>query len=264
MSRSRRDKNQTRKNKRKLILLASVLAIIVLSALVALSYTNSQDSGSIGEIGYQYILSLRDESGLVSREYENLNYGVISNPQEIADEKITKFERLTEIWLNSLQILNFDYTVEGTTFRPGGVTIAGISLSFTHPSRQIFVLLDRVPNPRLDTMEYTVFLPEDGTTISVLNFGARNVRGLDSTEFSESWAIIQALCLGSTGVQNEGSDAGCNIISANAAAGFIGLTEAETAELISRLGTVQLEGSDQTTTSPYVFIPAFWELFAEG
>ena len=60
-----------------------------------------------------------------------------------------------------------------------------------------------------------------------------------SQEFTNAWSVIRAICLGYTGDFKD-SDPVCNIISANAAAGWVGMEQKPAADLINGYGMTDL------------------------
>jgi len=58
-------------------------------------------------------------------------------------------------------------------------------------------------------------------------------------DYANAWNVIQALC-GGYGREVPDHDAICNIISANAAAGWVGMDQEEAAEIINGYGMTEL------------------------
>jgi hypothetical protein len=72
---------------------------------------------------------------------------------------------------------------------------------------------------------------------SLVNLAGPTKNG--NQEFSNAWSVIQAICLAYAG-DDQDSDSVCNVISANAAAGWVGMEEQSAADLINSYGMTDL------------------------
>jgi hypothetical protein len=61
----------------------------------------------------------------------------------------------------------------------------------------------------------------------------------EQQDFGNAWAVIQAICIAYAGDFPD-VDPVCNIISANAAAGWVGIEQEQAAETINSYGSTQL------------------------
>ena len=80
-----------------------------------------------------------------------------------------------------------------------------------------------------------------------------------SQEFANAWSVVQAICL-AYGGDFQDSDPVCNIISANAAAGWVGIQGKEAADLINSYGMTDL-GYLGSKDYRYRFIDFVYEEF---
>jgi hypothetical protein len=60
-----------------------------------------------------------------------------------------------------------------------------------------------------------------------------------SQEFANAWSVVQAICLAYAGIFQD-NDPVCNIISANAAAAWVGMEQEPAADLINSYGMTDL------------------------
>jgi hypothetical protein len=72
---------------------------------------------------------------------------------------------------------------------------------------------------------------------SLVNLAGSSKNG--QQDYANAWSIIQALCLAYAG-DFEDSDSVCNIISANAAAGWVAMREEQAAKIINGYGLTEL------------------------
>jgi hypothetical protein len=82
----------------------------------------------------------------------------------------------------------------------------------------------------------------------------------ENLEFSNAWSVIQAICLAYAGGYQD-SDPVCNIISANAAAGWVGIEKKSASDLINSYGMTDL-GYLGSRDYQYRFIDFVHEEFA--
>ena len=150
------------------------------------------------------------------------------NSQEITDEDI---QNVTDLLLHTVSLFE----------SRGGLRHDDIDITFHRPMEQKIVLIKRQDMPELlsaDTYgELTVSIDQSYLT-SLINLAGPPKN--DRQDFANAWAIIQALCLGYSGNLAD-NDPVCNIISANAAAGWVGMEQEKAEEIINGYGKTQLE-----------------------
>ena len=78
-------------------------------------------------------------------------------------------------------------------------------------------------------------------------------------EFTNAWSVVQAICLAYAG-DFQDSDPVCNIISANAAAGWVGMDGKAAADLINGYGMTDL-GYLGSRDYQYRFIDFVYDAF---
>ena len=135
-----------------------------------------------------------------------------------------------------------------------------IDIIFHRPIEQRIILIKRQDMPDLlsaDTYgEVTVSIDQRYFT-SLINLAGppRN----EHQDFANAWAVIQAFCLGYSGdfIDN---DPVCNILSVNAAAGWVGMEHEKAEEFINSYGTTQLAYLGNKDYR-YRFIPFVYEEF---
>ena len=75
--------------------------------------------------------------------------------------------------------------------------------------------------------------------LSAVSSTWRDHRKNGSQEFANAWSVVQAICLAYAGGFQD-NDPVCNIISANAAAGWAGMEKQSAADLINSYGMTDL------------------------
>ncbi len=153
----------------------------------------------------------------------------ILKPQskEIADEDV---KNVTELALRTVSV--FDSA--------GGLKHDDIDIAFHRPTEQKILLIKRRNMPELLSADIygEVTISIDKTYFrSLVNLAGPAKNG--SQEFANAWSIVQAICLAYAG-DFEDSDPVCNIISANAAAGWVGMDGKSAADLINSYGMTDL------------------------
>ncbi len=105
----------------------------------------------------------------------------------------------------------------------GGLRHEDILIAFRPPVLQQIVVIDRpegMPEP-IGMLSEASIGSQPGQIMSVVNLsGTEKTLGRD---FTITWAVMQAVCLGYAVQDNPNADAMCNIIAANAAAGWAGV-----------------------------------------
>jgi hypothetical protein len=123
----------------------------------------------------------------------------------------------------------------------GGLRSDDIDIAFHRPAEQKILLIKRADVPELLSAdvygEMTVSIDMSYFT-SLINLAGPSKNG--HQDYANAWSIIQALCLAYAG-GFEDSDSVCNIIAANAAAGWVGLGEEQAAKIINGYGLTELE-----------------------
>jgi uncharacterized protein YbdZ (MbtH family) len=105
----------------------------------------------------------------------------------------------------------------------GGFRDGDIDLAFHRPINQRIILIRRTGLPEAISEnhygEFTLAV-DKAYVYSIINFAGPLKTG--RRDYATAWSVIQALCLGYTTI-DPGTDAKCNILSANAAAGWVGI-----------------------------------------
>ena len=148
--------------------------------------------------------------------------------QEITDEVVSS---TTELVLRTVSVFE----------SRGGLRSDDIDIAFHRPAEQKILLIKRRDMPELLSAdvygEMTVSIDMSYFT-SLINLAGPSKNG--QQDYANAWSIIQALCLAYAG-DFEDSDSVCNIISANAAAGWVGIGEEQAAKIINGYGFTELE-----------------------
>lgn len=126
----------------------------------------------------------------------------------------------------------------------GGLRHEDILITFRPPIFQQIIVIDRpegMPEPIGMLSEASVG-SQPGQIVSVVNLsGTEKTLGWD---FTIDWAVMQAVCLGYATQDNPDADALCNVVTANAAAGWAGV-DRDTAQDFLDGGSTGLEYLDQ-------------------
>jgi hypothetical protein len=150
-----------------------------------------------------------------------------NNTSEITDEDV---RNVTELALHTVQIFE----------SRGGLHDDDIDIAFHRPVEQKILLIKRPDMPELlgadIYSEITVSIDTSFFT-SLINLAGPRKNGRQ--DFANTWAVIQAICISYAGDFPD-VDPVCNIISANAAAGWIGIDQEQAVEIINSYGTTQL------------------------
>jgi hypothetical protein len=150
------------------------------------------------------------------------------NTLEVTDEDI---QNVTDLALHTVQVF------EGR----GGLHSDDIDIAFHRPAEQKILLIKRADMPDLLSAdlynELTVSIDTNYFT-SLVNLAGPLKSGRQ--DFGNAWAIIQAICIAYAGDFPD-VDPVCNIMSANAAAGWIGIEPEQAAEIINSYGSTQLD-----------------------
>jgi hypothetical protein len=150
------------------------------------------------------------------------------NTLEVTDEEV---QNVTELALHTVQVFE----------SRGGLNANDIDIAFHRPTEHKILLIKRVDMPDLLSAdlynELTVSVDMKYFT-SLVNLAGPPKSGRQ--DFGNAWAVIQAICIAYAGDFPD-VDPVCNIISANAAAGWIGIEPEQAAEIINSYGSTQLD-----------------------
>ena len=149
------------------------------------------------------------------------------NTLEVTDEDV---QNVTALALHTVQVF------EGR----GGLHSDDIDIAFHRPAEHKILLIKRADMPDLLSAglynELTVSIDTNYFT-SLINLAGPTKSGRQ--DFGNAWAVIQAICIAYAGDFPD-VDPVCNIISANAAAGWVGIESEQAAEIINSYGSTQL------------------------
>jgi hypothetical protein len=133
-----------------------------------------------------------------------------------------------------------------------GIEDGDITISFVRPKELHIILLRRSDMPPLlsaDTYgEFTLSWGQEA--ISLVNFSGPLKAG--RRDLADAWYLIQAVCLGYTS-SDPYADQKCNVFSANAAAGWVGMDPFQAAEIIHGFRKINLDDQSDEYI-PYVFM----------
>ncbi len=180
-------------------------------------------------------IALLEQEGLVTAKEIQVEgshpFFFILRPQnatEITDEDVLN---ITDLALHTVSVFE----------SRGGLRDNDIEIAFHRPVEQKILLIKRSNMPELLSAEtygeLTVSM-DSSYFISLINLAGPRKNGRQ--DFANAWALIQAICIAYAGDFPD-VDPVCNIISANAAAGWIGMEQEQAAEIINSYGTTQLE-----------------------
>ncbi len=167
-----------------------------------------------------------DQEGLTTvkeiRVKESQPFIFILKPQskEVTDEDVVN---VTELAVHTVSV--FDSA--------GGLKHDDIDVPFRRPTEQKILLIKRSNMPELLSAEIygEITISVDKTYfMSLVNLAGPVKNG--GQEFTNAWSVVQAICLAYAG-KFQDNDPVCNIISANAAAGWVGMGQNRAADLIN-------------------------------
>lgn len=149
------------------------------------------------------------------------------NSPEVTDDDV---QNVTDLALHTVQIFE----------SRGGLRTNDIDIAFHRPVGQKILLIKRPDMPELLSAdvynELTVSIDTRYFT-SLVNLAGPPKSGRQ--DFANAWAVIQAVCIAYAGDFHD-VDPVCNIISANAAAGWVGLDRDQAEEIVNGYGATQL------------------------
>jgi hypothetical protein len=238
------------------ILVISLIAVVILQACSDAQggskfiSTPAQENHTEAFLSYMKIL---EEEGLITvkeisvKESQPFIFILKPQSQEITDEDIAN---VTDLAVRTVSLFDSG----------GGLKHDDIDIAFQRPAEQKIVLIKRRNMPELLSAEVygELTISVDKTYFrSLINLAGPVKNG--SQEFTNAWSVVQAICLGYTG-DFQDSDPVCNIISANAAAGWVGMDGKSAAELINSYGMTDL-GYLGSKDYQYRFIEFVYQAF---
>jgi hypothetical protein len=167
--------------------------------------------------------------------------------QEITGEDI---ENVTELATRTVSVFDSG----------GGLKHDDIDVAFRRPAEQQILLIKRRNMPELLSADVygELTIAVDKTYFrSLVNLAGPVKNG--NQEFTNAWSVVQAICLAYAGDFQE-SDPVCNIISVNAAAGWVGMDAKSAADLINSYGMTDL-GYLDSKDYRYRFIDFVYQAF---
>jgi len=164
------------------------------------------------------------------RVEESKPFVFILRPQytlEVSDEDV---QNVTDLALHAVQVFE----------SRGGLHVDDINIAFHRPVEQKVLLVKRPDMPELLSAdiynEVTVSI-DTSYFMSLVNLAGPPKS--ERQDFGNAWAVIQAICIAYAGNFLD-VDPVCNVISANAAAGWVGIEQEQAAETINGYGSTQL------------------------
>jgi hypothetical protein len=222
----------------------TAVAVIIVIAVIAMAYWNSilysrkthQENNRVySQAMIGFVVQLQ-QKGLVQAGHIGPGTGsnaviviLVPSTNEVMDEEI----------LQLVQLITFTARVFESS---KSLTSGDIQLTFLRPTKQQIIFVARpqgLPGP-LDLIgEFTVSSnKQPGQPISVVNLSG-TPKALGST-FTTAWNTIQAVCLGYTIQQNSNADSECNVVAANAAAGWAGIDRKTAESQLNVLGSTNV------------------------
>jgi len=229
------------KLKRKTFIFSLVLAIILILG-VAVSYRSSlnevvlvstPEQDKYSQAFLTYIEQLNHEGLVLEKEIkveENKPFIFIFIPQNSQEVTENDVQNITDIALRAVSIFE----------SRGGIRHNDINMAFYRPTNQNILLINRRNMPELlsEDIYGEMTLSVDSSHFhSIVNLAGPNKNG--RKDYASSWSVIQAICIAYAGNFVD-ADPVCNIISANAAAGWVGIESNEAKKIIDGYGTTQL------------------------
>jgi hypothetical protein len=170
------------------------------------------------------------------------------NTLEVTDGDV---QNVTNLALHTVQVFE----------SRGGLHADDIEVAFHRPAEQKILLIKRAEMPELLSAdvynELTVSIDTSYFT-SLVNLAGPPKSGRQ--DFANAWAVIQAICIAYAGDFPD-VDPVCNVISANAAAGWVGVDRNQAEKTIASYGATQLGYLDNKDYQ-YRFIDFVYEEFA--
>ena len=217
------------------------LIIFPITAVVLLAWSAAQGGWTfIGTTAQEkhaeafmiYMKQLEQEGLTTAKEIrveESQPFIFILKPQsqEITDKDI---DNVTELAVRTVSLFDSGR----------GLKHDDIDVAFRRPAEQQILLIKRRNMPELLSADVygELTIAVDKTYFrSLVNLAGPVKNG--SQEFTNAWSVVQAICLAFTG-DFQDNDPVCNIISANAAAGWVGMEQKSAPDLINSYGMTDL------------------------
>lgn len=221
-------------NRKSLFVFIGVIATLLIAAAMVWprsSGTSAQDNHI--QAFTQYVEQL-EHDGLVAAKEIRVEgtepFIFVLRPDdthEITDQDVLN---ITELALRAVSVFE----------SRGGLRHDDIDIAFHRPAGQNILLIKRQDMPETLSAdaygEMTISIDTSYFTSLVNLAGPRKNGGQD---YANSWSVVQALCIAYAGDFPD-SDPVCNIISANAAASWVGMEREQAAEIINGYGMTQL------------------------
>ncbi len=227
-----------RLTKRKLVIILSITGIILLVSVVLvilLTKAPQEPNSAYAQTLSSYISELQN-SGLLVVEKQ-------IHPSDGGDPFIDILAPAGEVSNDQINYL-VDLIIRGAEVFENhkGLRSDDIFMAFERPAYQQIIFVSRpggLPSPIGMINEATITLNDrPGVVFSVVNLeGELKTPG---REFTIAWATLQAVCLGYGTGQSEDADPICNIISANAAAAWVGMARDHAMEWLNSGGSTDL------------------------
>ena len=218
------------------ILVISLIAVVILQACSDAQggskfiITPAQEKHTEAFLSYMKIL---EEEGLITvkeisvKESQPFIFILKPQSQEITDEDIAN---VTDLAVRTVSLFDSG----------GGLKHDDIDIAFHRPTEQKILLIKRRDMPELLSADIygEMTIAVDKTYFrSLVNLAGPVKNG--NQEFTNAWSVVQAICL-AYARDFQDSDPVCNIISANAAAGWVGIDGKSAADLINSYGMTDL------------------------
>ena len=238
------------------ILVISLAAVVLLQAcsdaLGDSKFISTPAQEKHAEAFMSYMKLVEEEGLTTAKEIsvkESQPFIFILKPQsqEITDEDIVN---VTDLAVRTVSLFDSG----------GGLKHDDIDIAFHRPVEQKILLIKRRNMPELLSADVygELTISVDKTYYKSLVNLAGPVKSRNQ-EFTNAWSVVQAICLAYSG-DFQDSDPVCNIISANAAAGWIGMEQETAADLINSYGMTDL-GYLGSKDYRYRFIDFVYEAF---
>ena len=218
------------------ILIVSLVAVVILQACSdapdSSKFISTPAQEKHAEAFVSYLKVLEEEGLTTAKEIsvkESQPFLFILKPQgqEITDQDMVN---VTDLAVRTVSLFDSG----------AGIKHDDIDIAFHRPTQQKIVLVKRSKMPKLlsaDTYGEMTIVVDKTYFRSFVNLAGPVKNG--NQEFTNAWSVVQAICLAYAG-DFQDSDPVCNIISANAAAGWVGMDGKAAADLINGYGMTDL------------------------
>jgi hypothetical protein len=218
------------------ILIFSFTAVVVLQACSAAPddskfiSTPAQEKHAEAFLNYMKILEaegLTTVKEISVKKSQPFIFILEPQSQEITDEEVVN---VTDLAVHTVSLFDSG----------GGLKHDDIDIAFHRPTEQKILLIKRSNMPELlsaDTYGEMTIAVDKTYFRSFVNLAGPVKNG--NQEFTNAWSVVQAICLAYSG-DFQDNDPVCNIISANAAAGWVGMEQKDVVDLINSYGMTDL------------------------